>query len=88
MSGIMSLKKKIKNKIDSFIRNSHWYSEVLFPDCKKFWTYNTFNTEVVNLGSTSALYAFNYDNLPIKGANFALSRNPLTADLAILKNCQ
>lgn len=82
----MSIKRKISGKLNGLIRRSHWYSEEQFPDCKKFWNYHTFNTEIVNLGSTSALNAFDYDGLSIKGANWALRHNPLSGDFAILKN--
>ncbi len=77
---------KIKRIINGAIKRGYWYNNVLFPDCRKFWCYNTFNTDVINLGSTSALCAFNYDGLPIKGANFALAHNPLSGDYAILRN--
>ena len=31
------MKHYIKNKINTFIKSSHWYNEVLFKDCVKFW---------------------------------------------------
>lgn len=82
----MSIKRKILKIFNILIRKGHWFNEVEFPSCYKFWVYNTFNTEVVNLGSTSALYAFNYEGLSIKAANWALAHNPLLGDCAILKN--
>lgn len=82
----MNIKRKIKHGFNALAKRSHWYNEVLFPDCRKFWRYQTFNTDVVNLGSTSGLYAFNYEGLPLKGANWALSHNPLSGDNAILRN--
>ena len=82
----MNLKKKIASKLNGAIRRTHWFNEELFPDCRKFWNYNTFNTDVINLGSTSGYYAFDYEGLPIKGGNFALRHNPLSGDQAILKN--
>ena len=82
----MSIKKKIGNKLNGLVRRSHWFNEELFPDCQKFWKYNTFNTDVINLGSTSGCHAFNYEGLQIQGSNFALRSNPLSADQAILKN--
>ena len=82
----MSIKHKIASKINGAIRRPHWFNEELFPDCRKFWNYNTFNTDVINLGSTSGYYAFDYEGLPIKGGNFALRHNPLSGDQAILKN--
>ena len=82
----MSIRKKIKKILNALVRRTPWFNRTFFEDCKKFWQYNTFNTEIVNLGSTSALYAFNYDDIGIKAANWAISRNPLLGDLAILKN--
>lgn len=83
----MSIKHKIAGKLNGLIRRTNWYNNELFPDCRKFWEYNKFNTEVINLGSTSGYYAFNYKGLPnCIGANFALRHNPLSGDLAILKN--
>lgn len=82
----MSIKHKIVGKLNGLIRRTHWFNDVMFPDCRKFWGYNTFNTEVINLGSTSGCYAFDYEGLPVQGANFALRHNPLSGDQAILKN--
>lgn len=82
----MSIKHKIVNKLNGAVRRTRWFNEDLFQDCKKFWNYNTFNTKVVNLGSTSAVCGFDYSDLPITGANWALRHNPLSGDRAILKN--
>jgi len=82
----MSIKKKISGKLNAAIRRSYWFNEELFPDCRKFWSYKSFNTDVINLGSTSGLYAFDYNGLNICGGNFALRHNPLSGDLQILKN--
>lgn len=80
-----NIKQKIKNKLLSFVRNSDWYQEK-FSDCVKFWNHNTFNVEIVNLGSTSALHSFNYDGLNLNAFNWALRANPLKGDEAVLKN--
>lgn len=72
--------------INALIRKGNWFNNKMFADCNKFWSYKQFNTDVVNLGSTSALHAFDYSGLKIIGANFALGHNPLLADFAILKN--
>ena len=82
----MSIKHKIIGKLNGVIRRTRWFNEELFPDCRKFWEYNKFNTDVINLGSTSGCHAFDYEGLPICGGNFALRHNPLSGDLAILKN--
>ena len=82
----MSVVRKLYRIINGLIRRGYWYNNVKFKDCCKFWSYNTFNTDVVNLGSTSSVCAFNYRDIPQKCANWALSTNPLAGDLAILKN--
>lgn len=82
----MNIKSTIKRILNGLIRRGYWYNNILFEDCNKFWAYNVFNTEVINLGSTSAVNAFCYDGLGIKAANFALGHHPLSGDLAILKN--
>ena len=71
---------------NAVIRKGYWYNNTFFPECQKFNQYNTFNTKVINLGSSSAVAAFDYDGLNIRGANFALSRNPLVGDWGILMN--
>lgn len=86
MSIVRRIARKIYHAVNALIRRGRWFNETMFPDCKKFWTYSTFYTEVVNLGSTSGLNAFNYEGLPIRGANWALGHNPLSGDFAILKN--
>ena len=63
----MNLKKNIASKLNGAIRRTHWFNDELFPDCRKFWNYNTFNTDVINLGSTSGYYAFDYEGLQICG---------------------
>lgn len=82
----MSIKNKITQKINGLVRRSYWYNEIIFPDCRKFWKHKTFNLDVVNLGSTSGLNAFNYEGIGIKGANWALGHNPIIADQEILNN--
>jgi len=82
----MRITSLFKKGISRLISKGYWYNNVLFPGCKKFWNYSTFNTQVINLGSTSAVNAFDYEGLNIKGANFALSQNPLLGDFSILKN--
>lgn len=81
----MSIKQSIKYRVNQWVKRTQWYDE-LFQDCRKLTSYNTFNTEVVNLGSTSAVCAFDYSGLPVKGANWALSHHPLMGDEAVLKN--
>ena len=82
----MGVKSRIGSAILKSVKNSDWYANYLFQDCEKFWNMSEFNLDVVNLGSTSAVHAFDYSGLPIKGANWALSRNYLAGDRAVLQN--
>ena len=82
----MSLLRKIYNVLNAVIRRGYWFNNIKFKDCRKLWTYDQFNTEVVNLGSTSGLHAFDYTDINAKCANWAISNNPLLGDFAILKN--
>lgn len=75
--------KKIANKL---IKKSYWYNNIMFADCSKFWNEQEFGLEVVNLGSTSACYAFNYDGLGMKARNWAMAPQSFVGDLEILRN--
>lgn len=82
----MSILSKVKFVANALIRRGYWYDNTFLPDSRKFSTYSTFNTQVVNLGSTSGLEAFDYSGLGIKATNWALRRNPLAGDWAVLRN--
>lgn len=83
----MSIMNKIKGVCNALVRRSYWYNNIVFPDCSKFWNHRTFDMDVVNLGSTSALFAFNYSSQPqIKATNWAMSPQSLVADYEILRN--
>ena len=75
----------IENILNQFAFSSRWYNEVAFRDCRKFWELKDFNIDVVNLGSTSGTYDFNYDGLGIKGSNWAVAPQTVVGDFAILK---
>ena len=80
------MKGKIKYILNALIKRGYWFNNVFFEGCRKMSMYSTFNTDVINLGSTSAVHAFNYDGLGLKAGNWAMTRNPLLGDYAILKN--
>ena len=82
----MIIVSKLKKIIGNFVKKSYWYQVVEFKDCQKLWDYNTFNTDIVNLGSTSGVCAFIYDGIPYKCANWALGTNTPLGDRQILYN--
>lgn len=52
----------------------------------KFWYIPSFNLDVVNLGSDSALHAFEYSETNVKGMNWAVESQSLAYDYSVLKN--
>lgn len=83
----MSISSKIQNGLNKLVRRSYWYNNIAFSDCRKFWKHKTFDMDVVNLGSTSALAAFDYSDFPqLKAANWAMAPQTLIADYEILRN--
>ena len=77
--------KKIKYLFCSqLIEKNAWYKQ-LFGDCEKFWKGFPFNLDMVNLGSSSAFYGFNYSGITIKAANWAVRPQSFPQDFAILK---
>ena len=79
----MSLINRIWNKI---IRSTNWYQQDYWKGVTKFWNYRQFCLDIVNLGSGVGLYAFNYANCNLKGANWALAPQSLVHDYNILRN--
>lgn len=79
------MKHYIKNKINTFIKSSHWYNEVLFKDCVKFWEMKEEPLDVVNLGSSSGVYDFDYSDMRCKGMNWAVAPQTMVGDFLILK---
>lgn len=67
-----------------FVENNQYYNQI-FKDCSKFWNFHEFNLDIVNLGSNTALYGFDYSCTSLKGANWAMGPQSLNQDLAILK---
>lgn len=83
MRKIRDVIDKIANRI---IVKTEWYREGFWKGTTKFWTISSCDHHVVNLGSNSGKYAFNYDGLPIKGQNWAIGPQSLVHDFNVLKN--
>lgn len=79
------MKSKLKKKFNNWVSQTYWYNEVVFKDCKKYWNMNESNLDVINLGSSSGVYDFDYSDLPIKGMNWAVAPQTIYGDFAILK---
>lgn len=83
MGKIRNIIDRIANKI---IVKTVWYHEEFWKGTTKFWNLSSCDHSVVNLGSNSGKYAFNYDNLPVKGQNWAVGPQSLVHDFNVLKN--
>lgn len=83
----MRITNKVKRVATKYVCRSDWYNNVMFGNCAKFWNHNTFEMDLVNLGSSSALAAFDYSQYPqLKSANWAMAPQTLVADHEILRN--
>lgn len=71
--------------MNRFIKRTVWYDN-LWGGALKIINLKTFGLQVVNTGSGSGVHNFCYDDLPIKGFNFALGPQSLVHDFNIIKN--
>lgn len=80
-----SLARRLKSLLKQVLINKNPWYQYKYQDCSKFWQRFPFNMEIVNLGSSSAFYGFDYSDSPIKAANWAMRPQSFPQDLAILK---
>lgn len=80
-----SIARRLESLLKRILINKNPWYQYKYQDCFKFWRRFSFNLEVVNLGSSSAFYGFDYSGLPIKAANWAMRPQSFPQDLAILK---
>lgn len=72
---------------------SNWYRQIfvdpdheVFPDNVWYRAHDERNFDLVNLGSSSSYYAFQYDGLPVKAMNWARQPQALLDDIRLVKN--
>ncbi len=76
----MSLKLLLNN----LVKKSSWFYDNQFKDCEKFWKGFGHNLDMINLGSNSGKFAFDYsETSSIKAANLATGPQPLIMDYGI-----
>lgn len=83
MRKVRSFINRLVNKI---LMTTDWYREGFWKGTTKFWNISTCDYEIVNLGSNSGKYAFSYDNIHVKGMNWAIGPQSLVHDFNLLKN--
>ena len=76
----------INKTINRLLLKTEWYREIYWKGTTKFWSMRSCDYDIINLGSNSGKYAFNYEHLPIKGMNWAIGPQSLLHDFNILKN--
>lgn len=77
--------KKLTQVPNALLRRTRWYKTYSRYGIAKFYNLNDFNLEIVNLGSTSAVYDLSYNGIK-GGMNWALEGQTLQYDYNILKN--
>lgn len=75
----------VERACNKIVRHTKWYDQY-WNGVQKFWYLNRFNLDVVNLGSYSGKYSFNYNDLGVTGMNWAVGPQSLVHDFNILKN--
>lgn len=76
--------------LNKMVKRTNWYNNVKldkgnYPDNDWYRTHLERNYDVVNLGSSSALYGFDYTGLGVKAFNWALQPQSLEYSFKILK---
>lgn len=80
-----NLSKRIISRLKKeILARNPWYQQ-RFQDCPKFWNRFPFNLQVVNLGSSTSFYGFDYSGLSVNGANWAIRPQSFPQDFALLK---
>lgn len=79
--------------INAPIKKSRWYNSLfvandgeVYPNNKWYREHDERNFDIVVLGSSSAKWAFSFDNVPVKGMNWAQAPQTLVEDFNILRN--
>lgn len=73
------------------VKKTNWYKNTLldpsnYPNNEWYRTHEERNYDVVNVGSSSALYAFDYSQSPVKAFNWALQPQSMEYSYNLLKN--
>lgn len=77
--------------INKCVKRTNWYRNTIpnmenYPDNKWYRTHDERNFEVINLGSSSGVYAFDYSDTGVKAFNWALQPQSMEYSFKVLKN--
>lgn len=88
---IQSIKYGLFNLLNERLKRTNWYKnqlvdKELYPTIEWFHSHNERNFDVVNIGSSSALTAFNYNYSNLRGLNWAGKPQSMELGFKIFKN--
>ena len=77
--------------LNSCVKRTNWYKNVIpeinnYPTNEWYRTHNERNFDVVNVGSSSGVHAFDYSETGLKAFNWALQPQSMEYSFKILKN--
>ena len=78
------------NLLEKFVKRTNWYRNSIpnienYPGDKWYRDHLDRNYEIVNLGSSSAVFCFNYDGFGVKAFNWALKPQSMEYSFKVLK---
>ena len=79
------MKNSLLLLLDAPVKKTWWYKSN-YSDAVKMKNWRTFDLDLVNLGSSSAKFAFDYSKYEISAANWACQPQNLGSDFAVIKN--
>lgn len=84
---VKKIVKRLYGGLNNWAAKTAWFENVAdFAGCKRILNTNRFDLTIANLGSSSALYAFNYETTGVKGLNLATPKQSLLADYEMIRN--
>ncbi len=79
------MRNRLIKCFNEWVMKTQWYNDIVFKDCRKFWELKAKDIDVINLGSTSGVYDFDYSKVNVNGANWAIAPQTMCGDFAILQ---
>ncbi|MCL2260135.1 MAG: hypothetical protein FWC15_02135 [Fibromonadales bacterium] len=79
------MKSKLLDFLNARVKKTWWY-KLNYDYAIKMKDWNMFNLDLVNLGSSSAKFAFDYSACDLKASNWANQPQNLSSDFAVIKN--
>ena len=79
--------KKLYRGLNNWATGTAWFENTAdFAGCKRIAGNSRFDLDLVNLGSSSGYYAFNYEATGVEGLNLATPKQSLWEDYEMIRN--